>query len=156
MFKWERFALAKTFTEFKMSASILWQRLYTTILILHTIKIAGTTKTTCRPLCSILALSFKSSLQMDHSISLRISISLVQSKQGMHLSKLIRCKQLFVNNCGRTSAASFNVHAFDEHFMWNQFLISGLMDFRSKMDKDKQQKLDRGGFLVSLAGERVI
>ncbi|KAJ2964777.1 hypothetical protein NQZ79_g295 [Umbelopsis isabellina] len=48
----------------------------------------------------------------------------------------------------RTSAASFSVHAFDEHFMWNQFLISGLMDFRSKLDKDKQQKLDRGGFLV--------
>jgi hypothetical protein len=49
----------------------------------------------------------------------------------------------------RTSTASFGVHSFDEHFMWNQFLISGLMEFRSKLDKDKQQKLDRGGFLVS-------
>ncbi|KAI9287437.1 SacI homology domain-containing protein [Umbelopsis sp. AD052] len=48
----------------------------------------------------------------------------------------------------RTSTASFGVHSFDEHFMWNQFLISGLMEFRSKLDKEKQQKLDRGGFLV--------
>lgn len=32
--------------------------------------------------------------------------------------------------------------------MWNQFLISGLLDFRSKLERKKQLDLDRGGFLV--------
>ncbi|KAI8890412.1 DNase I-like protein [Backusella circina FSU 941] len=48
----------------------------------------------------------------------------------------------------RTSAASLGVHTFDEHFLWNQFLISGLLEFRSKLDKKKQMDLDRGGFLI--------
>ncbi|CAO3615826.1 unnamed protein product [Mucor fragilis] len=48
----------------------------------------------------------------------------------------------------RTSKASLGVHSFDEHFLWNQFLISGLLDFRSKLDRKKQMDLDRGGFLV--------
>lgn len=47
-----------------------------------------------------------------------------------------------------TSKASLGVHSFDEHFLWNQFLISGLLDFRSKLDRKKQMDLDRGGFLV--------
>jgi hypothetical protein len=47
-----------------------------------------------------------------------------------------------------TSVASLGVHSFDEHFLWNQFLISGLLDFRSKLDRKKQMDLDRGGFLV--------
>lgn len=48
----------------------------------------------------------------------------------------------------RTSVASLGVHSFDEHFLWNQFLISGLLDFRSKLERKKQMDLDRGGFLV--------
>ncbi|KAI9485851.1 MAG: SacI homology domain-containing protein [Benjaminiella poitrasii] len=48
----------------------------------------------------------------------------------------------------RTSVASLGVHSFDEHFLWNQFLISGLLDFRAKLDRKKQMDLDRGGFLV--------
>ncbi|OBZ85798.1 Inositol-1,4,5-trisphosphate 5-phosphatase 1 [Choanephora cucurbitarum] len=48
----------------------------------------------------------------------------------------------------RTSVASLGVHAFDEHFLWNQFLISGLLEFRSKLDRKSQMDLDRGGFLV--------
>ena len=47
-----------------------------------------------------------------------------------------------------TSKASLGVHSFDEHFLWNQFLVSGLLDFRSKLDRKKQMDLDRGGFLV--------
>ncbi|KAG0175793.1 inositol polyphosphate 5-phosphatase [Apophysomyces sp. BC1021] len=48
----------------------------------------------------------------------------------------------------RTSTASLGVHAFDDHFLWNKFLISGLLDFRAKLDRKKQMDLDRGGFLV--------
>ncbi|KAI9474803.1 SacI homology domain-containing protein [Zychaea mexicana] len=48
----------------------------------------------------------------------------------------------------RTSDASSNVHAFDDHFLWNKFLISGLLDFRAKLERKKQMDLDRGGFLV--------
>ncbi|OAD73140.1 hypothetical protein PHYBLDRAFT_96484, partial [Phycomyces blakesleeanus NRRL 1555(-)] len=48
----------------------------------------------------------------------------------------------------RTSAASMGVHAFDDHFLWNRFLVSGLLDFRAKLDRKKQMDLDRGGFLV--------
>ncbi|ORX47966.1 hypothetical protein DM01DRAFT_1338802 [Hesseltinella vesiculosa] len=47
-----------------------------------------------------------------------------------------------------SSSASFAAHAFDDHFLWNKFLISGLLDFRSKLDKRMQLDLDRGGFLV--------
>lgn len=48
----------------------------------------------------------------------------------------------------RTSDASLGIHAFDDHFLWNKFLISGLLDFRAKLDRKKQMDLDRGGFLV--------
>ncbi|SAM08738.1 hypothetical protein [Absidia glauca] len=49
----------------------------------------------------------------------------------------------------RTSSASaMSAHSFDDHFLWNKFLISGLLDFRNKLDKRKQMDLDRGGFLV--------
>ncbi|KAI7859014.1 SacI homology domain-containing protein [Circinella umbellata] len=48
----------------------------------------------------------------------------------------------------RTSDASSSVHAFDDHFLWNKFLISGLLDFRAKLERKKQMDLDRGGFLV--------
>ncbi|KAI8997205.1 SacI homology domain-containing protein [Pilobolus umbonatus] len=48
----------------------------------------------------------------------------------------------------RTSSASIGIHSFDDHFLWNQFLISGLLDFRSKLNRSRQSDLDRGGFLV--------
>ncbi|KAI8079720.1 SacI homology domain-containing protein [Halteromyces radiatus] len=49
----------------------------------------------------------------------------------------------------RTSSAStMGAHSFDDHFLWNKFLISGLLEFRNKLDKKKQMDLDRGGFLV--------
>ncbi|KAI8067453.1 SacI homology domain-containing protein [Gongronella butleri] len=47
-----------------------------------------------------------------------------------------------------SNATSLAAHAFDTHFLWNRFLISGLLDFRAKLDKKKQMDLDRGGFLV--------
>jgi hypothetical protein len=53
-----------------------------------------------------------------------------------------------MTSCNRTSVASLGVHSFDEHFLWNQFLISGLLDFRSKLERKRQMDLDRGGFLV--------
>ncbi|KAL4214955.1 DNase I-like protein [Rhizopus microsporus] len=48
----------------------------------------------------------------------------------------------------RTSVASSGVYSFDQHFLWNQFMISGLLEFRSKLDRKKQMDLDRGGFLI--------
>ncbi|KAG1152714.1 hypothetical protein G6F37_002561 [Rhizopus arrhizus] len=48
----------------------------------------------------------------------------------------------------RTSVASSGVYSFDRHFLWNQFMISGLLEYRSKLDRKKQMDLDRGGFLV--------
>ncbi|KAI9272507.1 SacI homology domain-containing protein [Sporodiniella umbellata] len=48
----------------------------------------------------------------------------------------------------RTSVASSGVYSFDQHFLWNQFMISGLLEFRSKLERRKQMDLDRGGFLV--------
>ncbi|ORZ20512.1 SacI homology domain-domain-containing protein [Absidia repens] len=46
------------------------------------------------------------------------------------------------------SASTMSAHSFDDHFLWNKFLISGLLDFRNKLDRRKQIDLDRGGFLV--------
>ncbi|KAG1470960.1 hypothetical protein G6F56_002389 [Rhizopus delemar] len=48
----------------------------------------------------------------------------------------------------RTSVASSGVYSFDQHFLWNQFMISGLLEFRSRLERKKQMDLDRGGFLV--------
>ncbi|CAO3592079.1 unnamed protein product [Absidia cylindrospora] len=47
-----------------------------------------------------------------------------------------------------SSALTMSAHSFDDHFLWNKFLISGLLDFRNKLDRRKQIDLDRGGFLV--------
>lgn len=49
----------------------------------------------------------------------------------------------------RTSVASSGVYSFDRHFLWNQFMISGLLEYKSKLDRKKQMDLDRGGFLVN-------
>ncbi|KAI8391329.1 SacI homology domain-containing protein [Radiomyces spectabilis] len=48
----------------------------------------------------------------------------------------------------RTMEGSKGTHSFDDHFLWNQFLISGLLEFQSKMSPKKQRDLERGGFLV--------
>lgn len=48
----------------------------------------------------------------------------------------------------RTADASLGIHAFDDHFLWNKFLIAGLLEFRAKLERKKQSDLDRGGFLV--------
>lgn len=41
------------------------------------------------------------------------------------------------------------IYAFDDHFLWNKFLVSGLLDFREKLDHNTRIKFDRAGFLVS-------
>ena len=37
---------------------------------------------------------------------------------------------------------------FDERFVWNEYIIRGLLDFRERLDPEERDELDRCQFLV--------
>lgn len=41
-------------------------------------------------------------------------------------------------------------YSFDDHFLWNKYMIKELLNFRSKLSKANQEAMDRCGFLVSI------
>ena len=43
-------------------------------------------------------------------------------------------------------------YSFDEHFLWNKYMIKELLNFRSKLDKVNQETIDQYGFLVVKCG----
>jgi len=49
----------------------------------------------------------------------------------------------------REPYASRDIATFDERFVWNEYLIRSLLDFRSRLDEDERADLDRCQFLVS-------
>ncbi|OZJ05244.1 hypothetical protein BZG36_02309 [Bifiguratus adelaidae] len=48
----------------------------------------------------------------------------------------------------RASHPNQILHNFDDHFLWNSFMIRDLLQFRDKLSASDQNDLDRGGFLV--------
>ncbi|CAG8655967.1 30604_t:CDS:10, partial [Racocetra persica] len=48
----------------------------------------------------------------------------------------------------RSTISSADKYTYDEHFLWNKFIIGELLNFRSKLDKLKQLEMDNCGFLV--------
>ncbi|CAG8712217.1 15292_t:CDS:2, partial [Racocetra fulgida] len=48
----------------------------------------------------------------------------------------------------RSTISSADKYTYDEHFLWNKFMIGELLNFRSKLDKLKQLEMDNCGFLV--------
>ncbi|KAL1916229.1 uncharacterized protein VTP21DRAFT_5846 [Calcarisporiella thermophila] len=48
----------------------------------------------------------------------------------------------------RITSGVFDLHAFDDHFLWNWYLLKELLKFRENLSGDEKIQLDRGGFLV--------
>lgn len=46
--------------------------------------------------------------------------------------------------------AAADKYSFDDHFLWNKYMIKELLNFRSKLSKVNQEMMDRCGFLVSI------
>lgn len=47
-----------------------------------------------------------------------------------------------------TETRSMTVDTIDEAFMWNSYMMSELIQFRSRLPQDERAKLDHGGFLT--------
>ena len=41
--------------------------------------------------------------------------------------------------------------AFDERFVWNEYIVRSLLDFRERLDMQEREDLDRCQFIVSIA-----
>ncbi|KAG5517864.1 hypothetical protein PMAC_000318 [Pneumocystis sp. 'macacae'] len=46
--------------------------------------------------------------------------------------------------------SDFNIDKFDDQFLWNSYMISELLIFRSRLIESEKSTLDKGGFLVSV------
>ncbi|KAG8218684.1 DNase I-like protein [Butyriboletus roseoflavus] len=48
----------------------------------------------------------------------------------------------------RDSRIQYDIGVFDERFVWNEYIIRSLLDFREKLDPHERQDLDRCQFIV--------
>ncbi|RIA99440.1 SacI homology domain-containing protein [Glomus cerebriforme] len=48
----------------------------------------------------------------------------------------------------RITMTAADKYSFDDHFLWNKYMIKELLNFRSKLSKVNQEAMDRCGFLV--------
>ncbi|CAB4467427.1 unnamed protein product [Rhizophagus irregularis] len=48
----------------------------------------------------------------------------------------------------RITMTAADKYSFDDHFLWNKYMIKELLNFRSKLSKANQEAMDRCGFLV--------
>ncbi|CAG8622154.1 10250_t:CDS:2, partial [Dentiscutata heterogama] len=48
----------------------------------------------------------------------------------------------------RSRTSSADKYTYDDHFLWNKFMINELLNFRSKLSKLEQSEMDTCGFLV--------
>lgn len=52
---------------------------------------------------------------------------------------------------GRSAGSGSDVALFDERFVWNEFIVRSLLDFRERLDAHERDDLDRAQFIVSLS-----
>ena len=43
-----------------------------------------------------------------------------------------------------------DISSFDERFIWNEYIVRSLLDFRDRLDPQERDDLDRCQFIVSL------
>ena len=80
----------------------------------------------CMPLTKILSSgSFYYSLDPPWDLSTRLAVRL-----------------------SRDSHIQYDIGVFDERFIWNEYIIRSLLDFREKLDPHERQDLDRCQFIV--------
>jgi hypothetical protein len=48
----------------------------------------------------------------------------------------------------RDNLIPYDVGIFDERFVWNEYIVRSLLDFREKLDPPERQDLDRCQFIV--------
>ena len=48
----------------------------------------------------------------------------------------------------RDEAAAKDVGTYDERFVWNEYIVRSLLDFRDRLDSDERADLDRCQFIV--------
>lgn len=48
----------------------------------------------------------------------------------------------------RDAASSRDIGTFDERFIWNEYILRSLLDFRERLDFHEREELDRCQFLV--------
>lgn len=51
---------------------------------------------------------------------------------------------------GRTDAVSRDVATYDERFVWNEYIVRSLLDFRERLDPREREELDRCQFIVRM------
>ena len=57
--------------------------------------------------------------------------------------------RLDVNNTERGPGGKRDIGAFDERFVWNEYIVRSLLDFRDRLDVHERADLDRCQFIVS-------
>ena len=49
----------------------------------------------------------------------------------------------------RDRSASYDPGMFDERFVWNEYIVRSLLDFRERLEPQEREDLDRCQFIVS-------
>ncbi|TFL05727.1 DNase I-like protein [Pterulicium gracile] len=80
----------------------------------------------CLPLTKILSSgSFYYAVEPPWDLSSRLSVRLLRNKDAVH-----------------------DVGTFDERFVWNEYIVRSLLDFRERLDHQEREDLDRCQFIV--------
>lgn len=83
----------------------------------------------CLPLTKILSSgSFYYAVEPPWDLSSRLSVRLLRNKDAVH-----------------------DVGTFDERFVWNEYIVRSLLDFRERLDHQEREDLDRCQFIVRVA-----
>lgn len=72
------------------------------------------------------------------------------------LQKLLSNGQFYFSNTfdltrslqARSAASVTSLDSYDPHFLWNEYMIKGLLNFRSKLSESEQTQLDESGILT--------
>ncbi|CAG8626908.1 8557_t:CDS:10, partial [Ambispora leptoticha] len=73
-----------------------------------------------------------------------------------HLRKLLSNKHFYFSSDFdltrtlqiRKLASANDKYSFDDRFLWNKYMISGLLSYRAKLNREEQAQLDQSGALV--------
>ena len=50
----------------------------------------------------------------------------------------------------RTMDGNTDIGTYDDRFVWNEYVVKSLLDFRARLDPQERDELDRTHFIVSL------
>ena len=50
----------------------------------------------------------------------------------------------------RKEGGSTDISSYDDRFVWNEYIVRSLLDFRDRLDPQEKEELDRCQFIVRL------